>query len=46
MAGVRLSMEAAISLTIINPANSDTNSWAYKDSWRASAYVGGFTENR
>jgi hypothetical protein len=29
------------SLTLINPANADTNSWGYKDSWRASAYVGG-----
>ncbi len=29
------------SLTIINPANPDTNSWSYKDSWRASAYVNG-----
>jgi hypothetical protein len=29
------------SLTIINPNNSDVNSWGQKDSWRASAYVGG-----
>jgi hypothetical protein len=29
------------SLTIINPANTDTLSWGYKDNWRASAYVGG-----
>ena len=29
------------SLTIINPANSDLNSWSEKDSWRPSAYAGG-----
>jgi len=29
------------SLTIIDPYNSDPNSWDEKDSWRASAYVGG-----
>ncbi|MHC4660014.1 MAG: lamin tail domain-containing protein, partial [Planctomycetota bacterium] len=29
------------SLTIIDPNNSDSNSWSEKDSWRASAYVGG-----
>ncbi|MHC4498138.1 MAG: lamin tail domain-containing protein [Planctomycetota bacterium] len=29
------------SLTIIEPGNSDPNSWSEKDSWRASAYVGG-----
>jgi len=29
------------SLTIIDPANADANSWGEKDSWRASAYVGG-----
>ncbi|MHC4214682.1 MAG: lamin tail domain-containing protein, partial [Planctomycetota bacterium] len=29
------------SLTIINPANSDPNSWDEKDSWRPSAYVNG-----
>jgi hypothetical protein len=29
------------SLTIINPANSDVNSWKYNDAWRASAYVDG-----
>ncbi len=29
------------SLTIINPANADVNSWDEKDSWRASAYVNG-----
>jgi hypothetical protein len=29
------------SLTIIDPNNSDTNSWSEKDSWRASAYIGG-----
>ncbi|MBL7153244.1 MAG: lamin tail domain-containing protein, partial [Phycisphaerae bacterium] len=29
------------SLTIINPSNPDTSSWGQKDSWRASAYVGG-----
>jgi hypothetical protein len=29
------------SLTIINPANPDVNSWDIKDSWRASVYVGG-----
>jgi hypothetical protein len=29
------------SLTIINPANSDINSWGSKESWRASAYVNG-----
>jgi hypothetical protein len=29
------------SLTIINPANSDVNSWKYNDSWRASAYING-----
>jgi hypothetical protein len=29
------------SLTIIDPNNGDPNSWGRKDSWRASAYVGG-----
>jgi hypothetical protein len=29
------------SLTIINPANPDPESWDEKDSWRASAYPGG-----
>jgi len=29
------------SLTIINPANPDPNSWGQKDSWRPSAYTGG-----
>jgi hypothetical protein len=29
------------SLTIINPADSDINSWGSKDSWRASAYING-----
>ena len=29
------------SLTIINPANADLNSWGRKDSWRASAYIKG-----
>jgi hypothetical protein len=29
------------SLTIINPANSDVNSWSDNDSWRASAYING-----
>jgi len=29
------------SLTIIDPANTDTDSWSAKDSWRASAYAGG-----
>ncbi|MCK4294627.1 MAG: lamin tail domain-containing protein, partial [Planctomycetes bacterium] len=29
------------SLTIIDPANGDPNSWGEKDSWRASAYSGG-----
>ncbi|MFC1792646.1 lamin tail domain-containing protein [Planctomycetota bacterium] len=29
------------SLTIINPGNSDPNSWDEKDSWRPSAYTGG-----
>jgi len=29
------------SLTIIDAANPDPNSWDHKDSWRASAYVGG-----
>jgi len=29
------------SLTIIDPANTDPNSWGEKDSWRASAYNGG-----
>jgi hypothetical protein len=29
------------SLTIINPANPDVNSWKYNDSWRASAYING-----
>ncbi|MHC4424487.1 MAG: lamin tail domain-containing protein [Planctomycetota bacterium] len=29
------------SLTIIDPINPDPNSWARKDSWRASAFVGG-----
>jgi hypothetical protein len=29
------------SLTMINPANPDANSWGRKSSWRASAYVNG-----
>jgi len=29
------------SLTAINPANPDPNSWGEKDAWRASAYAGG-----
>ena len=29
------------SLTIIDPANSDPNSWSEKEAWRASAYQGG-----
>ncbi len=29
------------SLTIINPANADVNSWDEKDSWRPSAYING-----
>jgi hypothetical protein len=29
------------SLTIVNPANPDANSWGEKDSWRASAFYGG-----
>ena len=29
------------SLTIIDPANDDLNSWDKKDSWRPSAYAGG-----
>jgi hypothetical protein len=29
------------SLTLIDPTNSDPNSWSQKDSWRSSAYVGG-----
>jgi hypothetical protein len=29
------------SLTIIDAAAADTNSWGWKDSWRASAYAGG-----
>jgi len=29
------------SLTIIDPAHPDPNSWGAKDGWRASAYVGG-----
>jgi len=29
------------SLTIIDPANSNLNSWDEKDSWRPSAYAGG-----
>ena len=29
------------SLTIIDPANADANSWSLKDSWRPSASVGG-----
>lgn len=29
------------SLTIINPANADVNSWDEKDSWRPSAYIKG-----
>jgi hypothetical protein len=29
------------SLTIIDPCDSDPNSWSEKDSWRASAYIGG-----
>ena len=32
---------AGYSLTIIDPNNPDPNSWAKKDSWRASAYTGG-----
>ncbi len=27
------------SLTIVNPANPDTNSWGEKDAWRASAFL-------
>ncbi len=29
------------SLTIINPANPDANSWGDKESWRPSAYING-----
>jgi hypothetical protein len=29
------------SLALIDPTNSDPNSWSEKDSWRASAYVSG-----
>ncbi len=29
------------SLTIIDPYNSDTSTWEQKDSWRASAHIGG-----
>jgi len=29
------------SLTIVNPANPDANSWGEKDAWRASAFYGG-----
>ncbi|MHC4477590.1 MAG: lamin tail domain-containing protein [Planctomycetota bacterium] len=29
------------SLTVIDPTNSDSNSWCEKDSWRASVHVGG-----
>jgi hypothetical protein len=29
------------SLTVIDPTNSDSNSWGEKDSWRASDYIGG-----
>jgi len=29
------------SLTIIDPASSDPNSWSQKDAWRASAYING-----
>jgi Lamin Tail Domain/CotH kinase protein/Fn3 associated/Chitobiase/beta-hexosaminidase C-terminal domain len=29
------------SLTIINPSDSDLNDWGKKNSWRASAYIGG-----
>ncbi len=29
------------SLTVVNPANPDPNSWGEKDSWRASAFYGG-----
>ncbi len=29
------------SLTIIDPANPDLNSWDHKDAWRASVYIGG-----
>jgi len=29
------------SLTIVNPANPDPDSWSVKDSWRSSAYSGG-----
>jgi len=29
------------SLTVVNPANPDINSWGEKDSWRASAFYGG-----
>jgi hypothetical protein len=29
------------SLTIVDPANPDPNSWGVKDSWRASEYIGG-----
>jgi hypothetical protein len=29
------------SLTLINPSNNNPQSWSEKDSWRASAYLGG-----
>jgi hypothetical protein len=33
------------SLSIIDPANPDPNSWGEKDSWRPSAYLGGSPGN-
>jgi hypothetical protein len=32
---------AGYSLTTINPANPDPNSWSKKESWRSSAYIDG-----
>jgi len=37
----RITDTESYSLTIINPANPDPNSWDEKDSWRASVYQGG-----
>ncbi|MHC4749205.1 MAG: lamin tail domain-containing protein [Planctomycetota bacterium] len=37
----RITDGQGFSLTIVDPTNPDLNSWALKDSWRASAYSGG-----
>jgi len=40
-AGREITDGQGFSLTIVNPANPDINSWGEKDSWRASAFYGG-----